>query len=154
MLLSANKIIAESPESNQHRHTEASQGRRLKRQKWKIRWSEGVIRETTDTKFFFFFLPVSGVNQLWTQTELFESFITNHHDYCCGRWWYDASREAFGHPPESFFSDQLVKGLNDWCPAFHLPPEKKSDIWLLGFLGCKKTIRQKWENWGKHTSEK
>lgn len=84
--------------------------------KWTTR-TEEVTDDSWDTTAP---LPVSGIDQLRPEAQFFQSFVADHHDYCCRSGGYDAGRETLGHPPESFFSEQLLESLNDWRPAFNL----------------------------------
>lgn len=65
-------------------------------------------------------LPVSGIHQLWTEAHSFQRLVADHHDYRCGCGGYDAGGQAFSHPPESLFCNQLLKCPNDGGPAFNL----------------------------------
>lgn len=65
-------------------------------------------------------LPVSGIHQLRSQTELLQSLVANHHDDGGGRGGNDASRQPFGHPPAALLPDQLPERLHDRRPSFNL----------------------------------
>lgn len=65
-------------------------------------------------------LPVSGVHQLRSQTELLQGLVADHHDDGGGRGGNDACRQPFGHPPAALLPDQLPERLHDRRSSFNL----------------------------------
>ena len=55
--------------------------------------------------------PVSGLNQLGTQTQPLQGLVPDHNEQRRGRGGNDAGRQSLGHRPDALLCQQLLE-----CP--------------------------------------